>query len=191
MADYYVYVHRRNDNKEFFYVGKGKNKRHLSTKNRNKHWTHIVESVGYSSYIVISGIDEELAFLCEIELISKLRSLNCNLVNYTDGGDGWSGGKHSEQTKHKLSQLHKNNKYWVGKRHKEESKIKMSNSKIDKPSWNANKHNVYNEHTIKKMSEAKKGLFKTYIWWNDGIKNTRSEKCPGDNWVRGVIRRSK
>lgn len=33
--NYYVYLHRRKDNNEIFYVGKGQGSRHLA-KNRNK-----------------------------------------------------------------------------------------------------------------------------------------------------------
>lgn len=28
-------------------------------------------------------------------------------------------------------------------------------------------------------------------WWNNGYKNTKSYECPGENWVRGMIKRSK
>lgn len=188
---YYVYTHVRNDTGQIFYVGKGCGNRCFSKRNRNRHWHHIAKKTEYTTNIVIKNVAEEFAFLCEIELISKLRYLGIGLTNYTNGGEGFSGGKHKEDVKALLSELHRNNRYWVGKKHTQETKNKMSECKKGKQTWNANKRNVYSEETIKKMSKAKLGLFKTYIWWNDGVKNTRSEVCPGDGWVRGVVRKNK
>lgn len=98
---YYVYHHIRNDTGLPFYVGKGKNDRASSKKNRNKHWHHIVESAGYHYEIVCAGLDEELAFLCESELIDQYRRLGYVLANYTNGGEGPSGYKHTEESKEK------------------------------------------------------------------------------------------
>jgi len=193
---FYVYVHIREDTNQIFYVGKGKCNRCFSKQNRNKHWKHIVESVSHKVHIIANNLDEELAFLCEKELISKLKQLGTKLVNYTDGGEGVSGLKHSKESKEKMSakqkgrQTRERNPFY-GKKHDNKTKQKMSELKLGKPTWNAGKKNVYSEETKQKMSNAKLGLFKTYIWWNNGEVNTRSETCPGEDWVRGVIRKPK
>ena len=44
---YYVYVHRRNDTNEVFYVGKGKNRRAYSKTGRNQHWCNIANNLNY------------------------------------------------------------------------------------------------------------------------------------------------
>ena len=69
---YYVYEHIRLDTNQVFYVGKGKNKRCYSSKNRNKHWHNIAEKYGYYVNIVVENINEEFSFLLEKELILKL-----------------------------------------------------------------------------------------------------------------------
>lgn len=93
MNIFYVYCHLRLDTASPFYVGKGKDDRVTSKKNRNTHWRHIAESIGYSYAIVAENLNEELAFLCEVELIDQYRRLGYQLANYTDGGDGWVKGR--------------------------------------------------------------------------------------------------
>lgn len=193
---YYVYVHIRQDTNQIFYVGKGKENRCFSKNNRNKHWKHITESVSYKVNIIASDLEEELAFLCETEMIAKLKHLKINLVNYTDGGEGVSGLKHSEESKKKMSAKQKGRlagekNPFYGKTHNDETKQKMSAKKVGTTPWNLNKTEIYSNETKKKMSEAKLGLFQSYIWWNNGVKNTRSPTCPGDGWVMGVLRKPK
>ena len=62
--------------------------------------------------------------------------------NFTKGGDGTSGFKHSEETKKKLSNINK------GKKHSKETKKKLSN---------INKGKKHSEETKKKISKANKG----------------------------------
>jgi len=100
-----VYLHRRNDNNEVFYVGVGQTKaRAYQTKNRkNKYWLNITNKIGYSIEIIENDITWEKA--CEIEklLIKNFgrKDLNeGNLVNLTDGGEGLNNP--SEETRAKL-----------------------------------------------------------------------------------------
>jgi hypothetical protein len=153
----YVYIHYRNDNNKPFYVGKGKGKRYNSKKDRNQHWKNIVNKVGYTSRIIENFLTEEKSFEFEkyyIQLIGRK-----NLCNYTDGGEGISGLKHSEETKKKIGEKSK------GRKHSEEHKKKMSKSKKGKKHSELTKKKMskskkgkkHSELTKKKMSECKKG----------------------------------
>lgn len=133
---YYVYCHRRLDNNQIFYVGKGKNLRKDSYKNRNKHWTNIAVSVGFVSEILIDNIDEEFALLIEQETIHKYKILGYKLVNYTDGGEGVSGYKHTSSTKLKMSEsAKKRGSTTKGMTFSEVAKQNMSEAHKGKPTW--------------------------------------------------------
>lgn len=122
-SNFYVYIHRRLTTGEPFYVGKGRGSRAHSLNSRNAHWKNIVaKDGGREVEILIDGVDEEFAFLVEMEAISKLRLIGSNLVNMTDGGDGPSGLKHSEESKLKMR----------AKRMSDEAKAKMRAAKLGK-----------------------------------------------------------
>jgi len=108
MNNFYIYIHFRQDNLQPFYVGKGKGKRFLSNKSRNKYWKHIVNKYGYFPQIMENNLTEEQAFEREkfyIEVLGRE-----NLCNLTDGGDGTSGFKHSEEWKKNHSFMMSGNK---------------------------------------------------------------------------------
>jgi hypothetical protein len=88
-----VYLHRRNDTNEIFYVGIGKDeKRAYDAKNRkNKYWLNIVNKHGYSVEIIDYCETWEQACEMEKKLIKQYGRKDLNegsLVNMTDGGDG-------------------------------------------------------------------------------------------------------
>jgi hypothetical protein len=101
-----VYRHKRNDTNDTFYIGIGKtDKRSYSHRNRNKYWHNIVNKVGYTVDIIKSNISWDDA--CDIENLLIMsygrKDLGLGLlVNMTDGGDGFIGGKHSDETKDKM-----------------------------------------------------------------------------------------
>jgi hypothetical protein len=102
---FYVYEHIRLDTNAVFYVGKGKGRRCFEARRRNQHWKRVVSKAGgFDVRIVIEGIDEELAFLAEQELIAKLKMQGTSLTNLTDGGEGASGYCHTVKTKNLLSE---------------------------------------------------------------------------------------
>lgn len=80
---YYIYIHRRLDTNEIFYVGKGKNNRAYSKKNRNNYWKNITKD-GYLVEILHKDLSESDAYLKEIELIENLKPV----TNLTKGGEG-------------------------------------------------------------------------------------------------------
>lgn len=88
----YVYVHTRITTGIPFYVGKGTKKRIHGKNKRNKHWHNIVnKDGGFESYKLAENIDEELAYLVEMEAIQKFKFYGYKLVNRTDGGEGQLG----------------------------------------------------------------------------------------------------
>ena len=90
------------------------------------------------------------------------------------------GKQKSEETKKKMSESKKGNKYNLGKKHSEETKKKLSE---------AAKGKHLSEETKKKLSEAKKGKniwIKGSHWYNDGKINKRCYECP-DGFVPGRL----
>jgi len=102
---YYIYQHRTADTNQIFYVGKGKDKRFCDKNKRGRYWKHYVNKHGFVPKIIQDGMDEELAFLVEMECIDVYRRRNIGLINLTDGGEGCSGYSmsHSEEQKAKWS----------------------------------------------------------------------------------------
>ena len=79
----------------------------------------------------------------------KCKDEGINVLNIKEPG---SNGKHSEETKRKMSEYWKGNKNCLGHKRSEETKRKMSE---------ARKGKTLSEETKRKMSEAKKGKPKT------------------------------
>ena len=137
-------------------VGKGKGNRCNQKKGRNNYWHKIVNKHGFNSQIVIDNLDEELALLCEQELISKYKFLKYNLANYTEGGEGISGYKHTTESKLKMSESQKkrfsSGSTWnKGIPCSDEIKNKLSKSHKGKDTWNKGKTGVQPKSLETKM----------------------------------------
>lgn len=145
----YIYEHIRPDTNAVFYVGKGTNRRMHSKHRRNAHWNSIVRKAGgFVVREVIRHEDEELVFLAEQERIDQLKRLDVKLSNMTDGGEGPSGYRHTEQTKQKIAELQMGEKHWAyGKQ--------VSDAERERLSQIAKRKHT-DEHR-KKVSEAGKG----------------------------------
>lgn len=103
--DYYVYIHRRGDNNEVFYVGKGRGARAKSKANRNTWWNNINNKCGFTVEYSETDMSEESAWDLEIELIKFYRENGHKLCNISSGGEG--GGKGvptTECTKNKMAE---------------------------------------------------------------------------------------
>lgn len=101
---FYVYEHWRLDRDECFYVGKGRAGRAYSMKGRNCHHKAIVAKLSrigsaLEVKMVAVGLSEADAFALEIERIVFWREAGADLTNMTDGGEGISGLRHSDETK--------------------------------------------------------------------------------------------
>ena len=116
--------------------------------------------------MVVDDVEEELSFLVEQERIDQLKRIGLKLTNKTDGGEGPSGMRHTDEAKRKISEAQMGEKHWtVGhvftEEHKE--KLKLSRSKfvytdeIRAKLSEAGKRRVYTDKVKKKMSESKTG----------------------------------
>lgn len=122
MKEHYIYIHRRNDTGEVFYVGKGSGKRAFDKK-RNDWWKRIVSKCGYTVEIIEWFDDHDSALAREVELIAEYREKGVQLVNLTDGGEGAKGYKHTPETRKIMSIKH------IGKTPSDETKKKLSLAK--------------------------------------------------------------
>lgn len=107
---FYIYLHRRDDTGEVFYVGKGtRTKKHQyqrasEASNRNVIWNRITAKTTYSIELVADFFIEEDCFDKERELISLYgkRVYGGLLSNLTDGGEGHAGLPKTAETVEKL-----------------------------------------------------------------------------------------
>lgn len=109
MDNWYVYSHTRLDKNEIFYIGIGNKpdyKRAHTKFSRNKFWKNIIAKTNYDVDILFQDLNKNNACQKEIELIAKYGRRNLGLgalVNLTDGGEGVTNLKHSEESKRKMS----------------------------------------------------------------------------------------
>lgn len=152
----YCYIDKTND--EIIYIGKDsyidKNKRHichmLPSKYNEQHINKILQNNPdrYEYKILYAGdFDDTLLNTLEINSIAEENPK----FNFTIGGDGCKGYKHTEDAKRKISNAMKGNQNFLGKKHKQESKDKISKSKI------GDKNPMKNPEIAKKVSKALKG----------------------------------
>lgn len=140
----YLYLHRRLDTNEVFYIGIGSKKyfgRAYTKRNRNKFWRNIVKKAGYVVDIIYKNISKEQAIAYEINLIAMYgrRDLGKgNLVNMTDGGEGITGFRWTEEMKVLASITRK------GRVVSEETREKMRNR-------------IWSQESRDKLSNSQKG----------------------------------
>ena len=100
-TDFYVYLHRRADNGQVFYIGKGRLRRSNNKSLRSIHWKRTVAKYGYWIEKPQENMKEEDALLLEMWLIAKYLHLGYRLCNKTLGGDGCLGMTMSDETRRK------------------------------------------------------------------------------------------
>jgi group I intron endonuclease len=148
---FYIYQHRKSDTNEIFYVGKGKGTRLNQSKGRNDYWHRVVAKHGFVAEYIAQNLDEELAFLAEMEAINVYKRRGIKLVNITEGGEGASGYKHTAKHIANLKGNKNGAASWgmtfKDKKHTEESRQKMSYARIG----NKNKSGT----TLSEESKAK------------------------------------
>lgn len=96
--EYYIYLHITLTTNKVFYIGKGKKDRYISKQNRNKYWLNTVNKYGYYPLIYKDNLTEKEAFELEKELIIFYSTIT-KLTNLTNGGEGISGYKYTEEQK--------------------------------------------------------------------------------------------
>lgn len=145
-----VYQHIRKDTNQIFYIGIGKTiARSKSKKSRNKHWHHIVDKVGYTIEILHNNITWDEACVLEMNYIKQYGRQDLGtgiLVNMTDGGDGSVNVIVTEESRNKMSKVHK------GKSLSVEHRTKIGNANKGK---NPNKN--HSEEWIQEHSKKMKG----------------------------------
>jgi hypothetical protein len=120
---------------------------HLSSARNDKRLSHLPvyrwinkhESEGFSiGYIIINdGLSWEEACFLEIENIKDYRLLNNKLLNMTDGGEGFLGGSHSEESREKMRA------YWTFER-REQQRERTKSRPI----------HVFTEDQLEKMKQS-------------------------------------
>lgn len=193
---FYVYEHWRPDIDICFYVGKGKGKRAYDLKGRNDHHTKVLKKIKNLGMcveikLVAFGLSEKEAFEIEKERIAFWRSFNVKLTNKTDGGDGVSGLKMSDDAKAKMSAKKKGlpgRKTMLGKKHSLETKTKMSVAQKGRPKSLEHAAKVGLKHRGKKVivSDETRAKFSSVF---KGRK--LSEKAKENMRLGWIIRRQK
>jgi group I intron endonuclease len=145
---FYTYAHYNPITNEIFYIGKGIGKRYTEKSNRNRYWHNIVNKYGFVSKILAWWDDEKEALEHEKLLIASLKDIGICLCNATEGGEGISGFRHTQETKDYLSKIRKGIHFRKTYNITEETKNKMSMSQTGR------KHP---EEVKKKISEANAG----------------------------------
>lgn len=176
--NYILYLHKSPSNK--FYVGitcQGIERRWRfdgSGYYQCKYFYNAIKKYGFNNfehYIVRSGLDEDTANQCEINMIKNMRDAGYELYNVSNGGRAAFKGLHlSEEHKRKISESNmgrkpthmteegkqrkieflKGNKYALGYHHTEETKKRISES------LKAKKMTISAEHR-KRMEAGRKG----------------------------------
>lgn len=104
---FYVYVHYRESDGKPFYVGKGNAGRAWNRSSRNEYWKRVVNKHGLRVDIVFDHLTEDESFQVEKDTILEFKYFGYTLVNLTEGGDGPSGFKFSDEQKKRLSDARK------------------------------------------------------------------------------------
>ena len=181
----YVYKHIRPDTNEVFYIGIGVRKNRINShKSRNPLWKNIVNKYGMISEIIEDNLTWDDACSREQFWIKCYGRKNNNtgiLSNMTDGGDGLSGFKHSDESKLKTSNSLKNNKEWVDKMKSKEYRDKLSTSLMGHKGYGKGiqrTDEVKNKIRNNVFGEKNHFYGKTH---SDELKKKMSEKNSGKN----------
>jgi hypothetical protein len=97
MNNFCVYAHTKPDG-TIFYIGKGLKRRSKEVRGRNKYWNNVVNKYGFNIVILADTLTNNEAMYEEIQLIKHFKKFG-SLTNMTDGGEGMTGYKMSEQAK--------------------------------------------------------------------------------------------
>ena len=175
--EFYVYVHIRLDNNTVFYVGKGHgNRAYNLSRGKGTHHDNICKACGCKAVIIKDNLTESQAFRLESKMIKYYvitlgYGINIEgyddydhelpyLTNFTWGGEGVSGRKHSEEEKQKMSKAKK------GKKNSKEHNKNISKAKKGKKNSKEHNKNIskslkgiqFSEERNKKISKSLKGI---------------------------------
>ena len=141
-----VYIHMKHTTRDIYYIGIGNNiSRAYHYGDRNDHWKKTYNKHGIIVDIISSDISLEAAKEMEKHLIASIGLKS--LCNKTSGGEGFFGGKHTEETKEKIRQAK------LGTKLSEETKRKIG----EKSKGRKGAIFSHTEEAKKKISKAFKG----------------------------------
>lgn len=155
MTKFYVYVLFRLSG-EPCYVGKGCGKRFSLNGRHNKELKKIVaESGGQIPKVKVrENLGEEEAFECERALIAAIgRGKNGPLVNRSDGGEGPSGYRHTDEARRKISEAHRGKKLRLGSKMPEHQMEILRSANTGRKKTPEEIEKLRASHTGLKMSE--------------------------------------
>jgi hypothetical protein len=139
---FYTYAHYTPQGR-LFYIGKGQGKRAHRFYNRGAHWASVVAKHGQPKVEILADWKtEQEAFDHEILLIDCFKELGYKLCNQTNGGEGTSGLKLSEEHKTKISLAQKGK---PGKKPSVETLAKLRTSHLGQKAWNKGIKGVYKQ----------------------------------------------
>lgn len=168
-AIHYIYFHYKPDY-TVFYIGQSNDlKRPYSKLGRSIFWHNVVKKYGFEVMIAHAGLTKDEANILEKHYIKEFgrRDLGLGeLVNRTDGADGGSNKIFNSETRLKMSLSHKGEKnIMFGKKHTQETKNKISNvhkgKKLSTERADAlrkiNKGRIKSKSEIEKLRQSKIG----------------------------------
>ena len=178
MCNYYTYAYLREDRTPY-YVGRGKGDRAY-----RRHWRSRARS-GYFDppskdriLILKKNLTEEDANKHEkymIFVFGRKDNKTGILRNLTNGGEGTSGVKMTEDRLMKLKRpKSEEHKQKLRKPKSEEYKKKMRDIK------KGTKLSAEHKEKIRQQVKGRK-------WWNNGVSNKHTKECPGDGWSIGRL----
>jgi len=174
-SGYYVYAYIRNKtsmNGEAgtpYYIGKGKGNRAWSKAHNVR-----LPPESWRIVVIAQDLSEIGAWAFERRMIRIWGRLDLGtgcLYNRTDGGEGASGYRHTQDTKIIISQK------GTGKERSNETKVRISNAKTGKKR---------DPETVYRIAQTRVGR----KWFNNGITQEYLFDCP-EGWVRGRLTKPK
>lgn len=112
LRKYYVYAHIDPITYKIRYIGKGSGKRAFKFTNRSRNklshyrnWTNKLKKLELKPIVfkIVENLTEVEALNLEKKIITAFKNNNIKLINYTMGGDGISGYRHTKESKLKMS----------------------------------------------------------------------------------------
>jgi len=193
MGQFYTYLWLR-ENGTPYYAGKGSDDRAYRWHAR-VHMPPVKERI-----LVQEHASEEEAFVAEKFLIDfygrKDLGTGC-LANMTDGGEGFSGARHTEDSKKRIGKASLGNKYSLGVKISEETRRKISEASKGRPCSEETKLKISKANLGNTLSpEHKAKLRETHLGVKRGpmpadVKSKISKKLMGHTFYKESIEKMK